>query len=981
METVGFNYDLSQHGIDKVIKIQLRSVVNGKTPEQQFPRDTIEQQELNKIILKELEMNKASVVNNAASLGELRKNMINDPIGTMIKKKAADAVTSPGNQGINLGTTLKEITELLPFGNEFEPKKAGQGIINTAAKLMSGTSQVGSSAGEVGDLDPKQMITDVGVIATDLALAGQLTKDFPNNTFTTRNAIFNQLKKNPALGFASVVATNVAAKQAGDAFYDLSNKLARYIMELPDPEEAYKKNENIRNMIDARTELMWTGGAMGLQHVFPLVKRMVGKNIFKISDDLKLQVGEIRNPETGLMEPINENMLALAKQYNIPMNVFSTSPSSFVKGAGSVIGLFPFVATSARQAQNAQQVASAREINSTLNNLSPIGLFSDSNVVATKSFKTMINKFTSTKTALYKRALRIGDEINDDFLPTHRIKEIAENLELETYGGKRPKGNEGSLRLNQPDYDRPQDVDSLLAGFIGKQTDYVDALIDMQYLKKDFISAREFKKLQTQFNALKRKAAADSELGTELGGVDNFTKAMIHTLDDFENFKQFDDPAKKALVNQFSGAMGIANNFFFNNVNYTKGRVAQILGLADKNIAKATEDIDPTMLTGEQVLKILFNDETLYSPAAIKEMKTAMPPVKLANGKIVDPVAAVARTYIDDQLRETTKYISGSLKYTGQSGMIGGTFKKGASWLSGKEEGVKQASANFNIPIIDVQALKKSFGLDNPNKMEAMQEIFGKEQYERMRNIVALGDTIQQTNFGDVSAFVKRRGFLGGINAITNLAFAGFVANNPFGNIGYVLMARYGMSKMADPKFMEGLTKTMNPELSDMARRQALINTIALTPELSMGMSEGKEDVPSELQNLDTGNPYDVMKYMIFMSNNNVTYPGSENMEIQIGPDGFAQDVKLSKVDSKNEFSIDSQGVANDLQEMEVSTATESVEPSKDPFLNVDFDQMIQNTGVGMGTEAAQKQLSEEQRVALASGNLDQAIAMGSRRG
>ena len=180
---------------------------------------------------------------------------------------------------------------------------------------------------------------------------------------------------------------------------------------------------------------------------------------------------------------------------------------------------------------------------------------------------------------------------------------------------------------------------------------------------------------------------------------------------------------------------------------------------------------------------------------------------------------------------------------------------------------------------------------------------------------------------------------------------------------------------------MEGLTKTMNPELSDMARRQALINTIALTPELSMGMSEGKEDVPSELQNLDTGNPYDVMKYMIFMSNNNVTYPGSENMEIQIGPDGFAQDVKLSKVDSKNEFSIDSQGVANDLQEMEVSTATESVEPSKDPFLNVDFDQMIQNTGVGMGTEAAQKQLSEEQRVALASGNLDQAIAMGSRRG
>ena len=63
------------------------------------------------------------------------------------------------------------------------------------------------------------------------------------------------------------------------------------------------------------------------------------------------------------------------------MNVFSTSEASFVKGAGSVIGLFPFVATKARQAQNAQQLAIADNINRTLNNLSPIGLFSDSAVI------------------------------------------------------------------------------------------------------------------------------------------------------------------------------------------------------------------------------------------------------------------------------------------------------------------------------------------------------------------------------------------------------------------------------------------------------------------------------------------------------------------------------------------------------------------------------------------------------------------------
>ena len=219
----------------------------------------------------------------------------------------------------------------------------------------------------------------------------------------------------------------------------------------------------------------------------------------------------------------------------------------------------------------------------------------------------MINKFTSTKTALYNRAFKISDKINDKFIPTARIKEVAENLELLYYGGKRDK-QKTNLRLNQPDYSRPQSVDELLQGFTGKSDEFVDALIDFQYLADDYITGRQFKRLQTQFNALKRQAAGDPKLGTELGGVDNFTDAMIHTLNDFENFRQFDDAGKQALVNQFSGAMGIANDFFFNNVTYTKGRTAQILSLADKNIAKAIADKDPTQLTGEQVLKILFND-------------------------------------------------------------------------------------------------------------------------------------------------------------------------------------------------------------------------------------------------------------------------------------------------------------------------------------------------------------------------------------
>ena len=239
MASVAFQYDLNQHGINKIINIKVRDVVDGKTPDQQFPRDDLEKQKLTEIIAIELAKNKSGVINEALELGNRRKEMINDPIGTMIKERAAQAYDSASGPGVNIGTTMAEITQLLPGGKTFEPGKAMEGVLNTGAAILTGKDQAINQAWQ-GHNDPKQTVTDIGVIGTDLALAAALTKDVPNNKFTTRNAIFNQIKKNPALGFATIVGTNVAAKQAGDLFYDLLNDMTRQIMQLPNPDEAYK---------------------------------------------------------------------------------------------------------------------------------------------------------------------------------------------------------------------------------------------------------------------------------------------------------------------------------------------------------------------------------------------------------------------------------------------------------------------------------------------------------------------------------------------------------------------------------------------------------------------------------------------------------------------------------------------------------------------------------------------------------------------
>jgi hypothetical protein len=294
----------------------------------------------------------------------------------------------------------------------------------------------------------------------------------------------------------------------------------------------------------------------------------------------------------------------------------------------------------------------------------------------------------------------------------------------------------------------------------------------------------------------------------------------------------------------------------------------------------------------------------------------------------------------------------------------------------------KSSKANFDIPIMNIERMREMFGMNNDNAAKGMQEILGMDTWKELKNVLDLGEGIQQTSFGDVSEFVKRRGFLGGANAVTNLITGGMIASNPFGNVGLMLMARYSMSSMADPKFLKGVSTLMNPEIETLAKRNALIQLGR------MRWDDVREaDIPEEYKNnFDPGNPLDVMKFLMFSSNNNA-FPGGERMTINTGPNGYATGFDITKADSEPEFTKDGLEVAR-AQEVESVGETE-VDPAMmeqlagaagdadagfvDPFLNVDFSQAQENI-------PAAGNISPDQRLALAGGNLDEAIALGNRR-
>jgi len=955
--------DLTKYGIQGIGNVTVENIeetVEGKSVGE-WPRNEAEQQQLLNILKQVTEYQKSAgnVPGNVmANLEAYEKKIqdrqakIKDPIGYYMREQREKAKTGPG-----LIEGMGELLDLPPGGDPFEPGKLLQGILNFGATKL--TSK-----------DPKATLGDVAVIGSDVVAASLLSKGVPGRRVMDNALISNAVKNSPAKSATALTAMNIFARGAANETYDMLNKITRYLNDIPNLTEAMEKDETLRNLYDMRNELLWSGGAVGLSHMWPWVKKGFA-------------------PLVGVTKG-GIDMMQKGVKYGVPMNVFSVTESAIIKGAGKVIGLFPFVATKARQAQNAQQVAMAQSINRVLNNYSPISLLNDAGMLADKNFREGVAKFASTKETLYRSALDLGDEIGDAFIPTANIKEEAFKL------SKRLGLDERKIHLDMPGEGR-MDLEALLDAIptLKTQGAFEKILPALQFIPDQYMNARQFDFLQTTLNDILQHAGEAGAAGSAISHrVEPFTQAMVTAINDFKGFADLKDPAKNALKDAFAKRYTMANKFFTDNIDSLKDRTAQVLALADLNVAKPGAVGQPGWLKADQLAEVLLDSKSMSSPMAIKEMRLALGNADVMINGVktnVNVFDAVARSVLDDKMRVATRYISGKVKLAPGGQTLGeritrwipGTEGFGAQRQAATEWGTP-GTAEFNIPILDVEKMKTIFGMgeSGKNRVAGMMEILGEKTYKEMENVLDLAGQVQQTSFGDVSDFVKRRGFLGGANAITNLITGGMLASNPFGNLGLMLMARYGMTTLADPKFLKNITTVMNPTISDLAKRNAL---------MTMGRMKwddvrGDENLPPEVRdNFDPGNPMDVMKYLIF-SENQSAFPGNEQMIINTDNAGYATGVDIVKADSKPTFSEDGQKTGQKIMVDEVQEQVQAPrQPAtkgpfktleKDPFLDVNFEEIAQTTP----TEGATKPLSPDQRVALAGGNLDEALALGTQR-
>ena len=635
----------------------------------------------------------------------------------------------------------------------------------------------------------------------------------------------------------------------------------------------------------------------------------------------------------------------------------------------------------------------------------------EAGLLADKSFREGVSSLAATKTTMYEATMAIANKIDDQFIPTEKIREQAAKLAAKL----NKKNRDIKINYEAPGsgYASPTSLRDIMSqvNTLDQAEKLKGILPQLANMIDTHMSGAQFMELQEILNDM-LKSADKMDMGQSFAqNIKNFTSEMTTTLNDFDNYKVLEDKGKDALKRVFMDSLNESNKFMMLNEDILKGRTAQILSLANPNITKAGAEEAFGFQTIDMMTSVLVDSNALQSPMAIREMKKALGKqvITHADGtkETVDVFSALAKSVLDNRLRQSTRYISGQLPTGGQ--LVGGAEKKpfmssvvGSLPFSGKVGAEASQSGNkmvtrtidgdkveiakdfgmpqttkFNIPILDVERMKNIFGYTDPNKALGMQEILGKETWEEMKNVLELADSIQQTSFGDVSDFVKRRGFLGGANAVTNLITGGMIASNPFGNVGMMLMARYGMTTLADPQFLKGVATLMNTEVGTLAKRNALMQLGRMRWDDVRG--DQVDQLPPELlQDFDPGNPMDVMQYLIFSDNQNA-FPGSERMVIETDERGNAVGIDITKSESRPTFSEDGQRTG---QEFAFQEETENTGPSTtapgmatDPFLNVDFENMQQSTPAAGNTGS----INPEQRVALASGNLDEAIALGSR--
>jgi len=787
----------------------------------------------------------------------------------------------------------------------------------------------------------------------------------------------------------SIFKTTAGATAGGTAaslVYDLTNAAIRKTYGIPDPQDA--PNAALEALTHGRNTLYFTGGAAGLMGVASTLRPFLGKALFGIEGpraqfaniaefyNVPIGISQLSRGAGGVLSPVAGSFFQVIGKLPFLGGGFqkrnTLASIELTKGMKDALGdlgrgqsddpLIDYITNSYKSLPRAVRKTMDTDARNAgfrsykdmmaaelrVNELAPIQHMTEVGAFMFEEAGKRYRQFSYINDLLYTDFENKAKKISKSFIPTGRTKSMAQNIRDEIADMKVQLENYNEFK---PELDKIE-------------TFVVETLSNLP----DYIKPKDVRTFQREINRLYQEA--ESKLGPGgakqgiMGGslLAKARKALTGDLNDYANWAPGLNAEEKVLAEAAKKSLYRANEVFGKMSPLYKSPAAKQFNLVDQNLFTSGPDL-PGYFYSDEIGKMLFRDG--LSPQRVRDYQQLVGQNAFMTG-VRSWVNNGFKAALDDAQEIAVKVADPS----GKPGTI-----------------------TINEKILDVDKLKQNINFQDEGfeEMMTLAGYNGKAFKENINNLVALQSMVKQAGIGtSTSQIVARRLSLGGVRSAANtFAIFGsgaisaqqssegnFLPGGVAGSIMLGLLTRRTANFLSEPGALKAYTKIVDPKASEVVKRASLVNFLRgyfRQPVI-------REELPKEFNTPDkvAKNPSGFLDYLY----------NSEYLAVTDSiNDGFMRDYMNERYGDNLNLSI------QNLQNIETEEkALEDIETGKASVIESDteiampdvpsmggesmFDTNAAISGPGLRGMGQSSPLNTDQRAALASGDLDAALAL-----
>jgi hypothetical protein len=918
------------------------------------PRNDIETQNVVNFVNKSREKEKLSPIGTDTYLAN-QDNFVKYAIGqykiTEEGKRSTDPINYYGNKFQKYMDKLKEENPTSDF--------TGFDVFRRPADFAF--SKLVSGAETVSDYLP--------IEKGDFALGGELLGSLPAMAMEASAAMPGVAKVPGSVyrkvmgGGAGVVTGSALGRAGGTAVYDFINDMIRATQGIDNPSDA--TDPGMQALVEMRNSAMFTTMAAGLGPAFTAARPVVGKI---------LGLGQDASP-----------MSALAEKYGIPIGISIAATGqnlgSAAKTFGKVVGVFPLIGTlmkerqlrsliktkqaigkqaemigdptefyraqyklmSKREKANFMKDLRANGFNSLdeaieaeirLNGFAPIQHMTDVGMFMHKAAEDRYRRFSYVNDLLYKSFENISGKISKPFIATQNTKNVGKLLQdrINQYKTTLDDGfTQYSPALNE--------VEDFIVNTLGRLPQYITPL--------------QLRGFQRTLNNLYGKMKADTGMVNFAGSdvLAEARKALTTDLNNFAGWRQGLSPEEMIAAESAKKALLRANSVFAKMSPLYKSPEAKKFKLIDENMFSAGPEL-PGWNYSDELFNIVMKNK--MTPQAAVDLK------ELIGEAAYD---SVVRTWLDQGFKNALRTNS-AIDIVEQIPMGAGRTK----------------TVQVTDYAIDPDKFLRNIGYGEPG-FDKMLELTGRNAKvvrENIEQLVELARKIEQADIPEAFRLIQRRFALGGVRSgIKTFSFgaaAGVGGAAAFGPTPVIagLLARFTGDFLSSPDVLKRYSQIIDENASQTVKRTAFANIMKDFYKTITG-TDRMSEFPDEFKTYEgvIENPEGFMDWLLGT--------GYQDSMDTAGNAGAANDYENLRYNESEKLNLASY-VQNQVEESEadniIAAQGAPTQPVDVPMPDVPSMGNENIMAAGSPLIANPRPMNKDQRAALASGDIDAALAL-----